>query len=182
MEDPQPGCLQGHPATARGHSACLPPHGSAGGRRGVRRRGGQADLGPASTFVTERHYIDRKMKVNDYRAATERLAPDPARETDAESGEQRRPEGQTGAAWLPSRIRLRPAQSPAAPLTRPRSTWNQQRLVPQSAPKARHSAGRQRPTASSRTASPQVRDGASPAARRTRRDASSGRGRRRGGW
>ena len=44
-------------------------------------------LGHASTFVTERHYIDRKMKVNDYRAATERLAPDPAREADAESDE-----------------------------------------------------------------------------------------------
>lgn len=37
-------------------------------------------LGHASTFVTERHYINRKMKVNDYRAATERLAPRPASE------------------------------------------------------------------------------------------------------
>jgi hypothetical protein len=40
-------------------------------------------LGHASTFVTERHYIDRKMKVYDYRAATERLAPRPAPGTSA---------------------------------------------------------------------------------------------------
>lgn len=52
----------------------------------------------------------------------------------------------------------------------------------QSEPNVSLKTGLRWSTTSTRIASPQVRGGASPAARRIRRGASSGRGRKRGGW